>query len=554
METATSHPSSPGTDPRLEEELKPSAEIELKQEAHVFPKMSVFQATLLTLTMALSMTVNILQVQAVTVSLDPIGLDLHMEISSYQWLTSAYALAFGAVLLLAGRLSDIYGHKLFFMGGLAWFSVWSIATGFAPNEISIDIFRAMQGAGLGTAIPSALGVLGSSFPPGQSKSTAFATFSAGAPIGASLGAVFGGILTEYAPPGWRATFFVSAGMGALLLIMAAFFVPKDPPRDMTNRSVDWVGAALITTGLTLLTFALADGSSVPDGWRTPYIPVLFSLSIIILALFWFWEDHLEKSATGVPLMKTSLWFQGKFALVQLIAALGWSAFSSFMFFSTLYFQTYMNLSPILTTVRFLPAPVMGLCINIVVAILASRAPAQILIMLGCIGTALAPLLSAVQKVDAPYWQYQFPAMLLSVFGADFIFATGIMYVSTVAGPGQQALAGGVFNMTTQVGTAVGLAIMTVIQSKVTASKTQELGGIYDPNSTNIPPEATRQGLVMAFYGCAAFSFVAALIAATTLFGIGKVGHRAPSPPKSKLAEEGAVPEKEARDFEDAQSK
>lgn len=133
--------------------------------------------------------------------------------------------------------------------------------------------------------PSALGILGSSFPPGQRKTTAFALFSAGAPMGGSLGAVLGGVcaqfrsssasktctltrdacsLTEYAAITWRAVFFVSTGIGALIGVAALFLVPADHPKDK-SLTVDWIGGALITSAVTLLTFALADGEGSPNG-------------------------------------------------------------------------------------------------------------------------------------------------------------------------------------------------------------------------------------------------------------------------------------------------
>ncbi|KAL8279915.1 hypothetical protein RQP46_007765 [Phenoliferia psychrophenolica] len=331
--------------------------------------------------------------------------------------SSSYSLAFGSLLLLFGRLADIHGHKLVFTLGMGWFCIWSIAVGLAPNEISIDLFRAFQGMGAGAAIPAALGILGSSFAPSQAKSAAFATFSAGAPIGGSLGCVFGGVFTQYAT--WRAIFYVSAGLAALICVAGYFVIP-------------------------------------PDHWKTPYIPVLFCVGIIMIAAFWFWEKHVEFGRCGVPLMRTSLWHKGKFAPVMLLAGLGWAGFSSFMFFSTLWFQDFEGLTPIMATVRFLPSPVTGIVLNVL-----------------------------VQRVSAPYWEFQFPSFILVVFGADFVFSVGIMYVSKIAGPGEQALAGGVFNMVTQVGTAIGLAIMTVIQAKVTASEVERLGGVYNPNSVRI---------------------------------------------------------------------
>ncbi|GAA5931139.1 hypothetical protein JCM1841_002113 [Sporobolomyces salmonicolor] len=501
-----------------------------REKTHVWPALSRTRQVLLVLSMTVGMLLNIMQVQAIQLALPSLGADLGILTSDLQWLTSSYSVAFGGMLLLCGRLADIYGHKKAFILGLMWFIVWSIACAVAPNEVAIDFFRSMQGVGMGAAIPSALGILGSSFPPGQSKTMAFALFSAGAPMGGSLGAVLGGVLTEYASDSWRSIFYVSAGVAALVGVGAFYAVPPDPEKDNT-LTVDWIGGALITSGLVLLTFSLADGSSAPNGWKTPYVPTLFSVSILLLVAFWFYERHLEFHTSRPPLMKTSLWFKGRFAAVQLIGALGWSCFASYMLFASLTFQDYMKLKPVLATVRFLPSSVTGLVLNIIVALLASRVPAQALILLGCLGTGLAPLLFALQNYSDPYWQWQFPAMILSVFGADFIFACGILYVSAVAGHGQQALAGSIFNMSTQIGTGIGLAINTIVQSRVTQRKVEDLGGTYDPNATDIPPSATLAGLTAAFYSCAGFAFAGALVSATCLYGIGKVGHREKKKPQ-----------------------
>ncbi|GAA5874370.1 hypothetical protein JCM1840_001362 [Sporobolomyces johnsonii] len=473
------------------------------EKEHIWPALSRTRQVLLVLSMTVAMLLNIMQVQAIQLALPTLGADLGILTSDLQWLTSSYSVAFGGMLLLCGRLADIYGHKKAFILGLIWFIIWSIACAVAPNEVAIDFFRSMQGVGMGAAIPSALGILGSSFPPGQSKTMAFALFSAGAPMGGSIGAVLGGVLTEYASDSWRSIFYVSAGIAALVGVGAFYAVPPDHEKDNT-LTVDWIGGGLITSGLVLLTFSLADGTSAPKGWKTPYVPTLFSVSILLLVAFWFYERHLELHTSRPPLMKTSLWFKGRFAAVQLIGALGWSCFASYMLFASLAFQDYMKLEPVLATVRFLPSSVTGLVLNLIVALLASRVPAQALILLGCLGTGLAPLL---------------------VFGADFIFACGILYVSAVAGHGQQALAGSVFNMSTQIGTGIGLAINTIVQSRVTQRKVEDLGGTYDPNATDIPPSATLAGLTAAFYACAGFAFAGALVSATCLYGIGKVGHR-----------------------------
>ncbi|SCZ94420.1 BZ3500_MvSof-1268-A1-R1_Chr12-2g03887 [Microbotryum saponariae] len=474
-------------------------------------------------------------IQAVVLSLEAIGRDLTIEVVNYQWLTSAYSLAFGAVLLLFGRLADIHGPKLIFQFGMAFFAAFSIGVALAPSQVAMGIFRAMQGVGMGAAIPSALGILGASFAPGQAKSTAFATFSAGAPLGGSLGCVLGGFMTQYAS--WRTTFYVSAGLGVIVIAGAQYFVPRDPPRNM-ELTVDWIGAALITIGLTLFTFALADGSGV--GWNTPYIPIMFVVGLLTLVAFWFWERHLEFRTEKQPLMLTALWFQGRFACVQLIGALGWCAFSSFMFFATEWFQNLQGLTPLQATVRFLPSPVTGLILNcpgvrshMIVAVLASRIGAQWLIGIGTLGTGIAPLLYAVQKLHATYWAFQFPAMILCVLGADFIFACSILYVSKVAGPGQQSLAAGLFNLSTQLGTAIGLAIATIVQSKVVDKKVANV--IVSTNST-VPPFAVEAGLRAAFWTCAAFSFAGSVVVALCLRGIGKVGTRTK---KVKAEEEAA---------------
>ncbi|KDE05939.1 hypothetical protein MVLG_03751 [Microbotryum lychnidis-dioicae p1A1 Lamole] len=511
---------------RSAEKVGEGKEAEGKEAEGNFPHLTTMAQVMLVFFLTLAMVLNITQVQAVVLSLEAIGRDLTIEVVNYQWLTSAYSLAFGAVLLLFGRLADIHGPKLIFQFGMAFFAAFSIGVALAPNQVAMGIFRAMQGVGMGAAVPSALGILGASFAPGQAKSTAFATFSAGAPLGGSLGCVLGGFMTQYAS--WRTTFYVSAGLGVIVIAGAQYFVPRDPPRNM-ELTVDWIGAALITIGLTLFTFALADGSGV--GWNTPYIPIMFVLGLLTLIAFWFWERHLEFRTEKQPLMLTALWFRGRFACVQLIGALGWCAFSSFMFFATEWFQNLQGLTPLQATVRFLPSPVTGLILNMIVAVLASRIGAQWLIGIGTLGTGIAPLLYAVQKLHATYWAFQFPAMILCVLGADFIFACSILYVSKVAGPGQQSLAAGLFNLSTQLGTAIGLAIATIVQTKVVDKKVANF--VIVSTSSTVPPFAVEAGLRAAFWTCAAFSFAGSVVVALCLRGIGKVGTRT----KKVMAEE-----------------
>ncbi|KAG8768757.1 hypothetical protein FRC12_005390, partial [Ceratobasidium sp. 428] len=457
---------------------------------------------------------------SISIALPSIGVALNIEQSQLQWLVSSYALTSGCFLLLFGRLADLFGRKKVFLLGSFWSLAWAIGCGFAPDAISLNIMRAFQGMGAAAAVPSAIGILAHEFPPSKARSIAFATFSAGAPFGGAIGFVIGGAMTEYTSVAWRGIFYVSAGICAATMLAAATAIHKDQPSQEKDRRIDWIGAAISTVALVLLTFALAQSSSAKDGWRTPYIPVVLVISVLLLCCFVAWEWYIENRTTRPPLMSLGLWTRanGQFAVIQAVVFFDWSCFTTWVFFVTLYYQDYKLVSPIGTTVRLIPMAVSGLLCNLVVALVVGRISGTALIAFGCFFTSLASLLFAVIVPNATYWAFGFPAAAIVVFGADFMFATGSLFVAKIALPHEQSLAGGVFNTVNQLGTAFGLAIASVVSDSVRRKSLRESGGEDQLGSL-------LRGYRAAFWTCFGFGIVALVLTVVFLRGIGVVGHQ-----------------------------
>lgn len=145
---------------------------------------------------------NTLSVQSFVILLPTIGRDLSIPESRQQWIMSAYALTFGCFLLLFGKLADVYGKRRVFLAGSAWLTVITIVTPFVRNEIVFDLFRGLQGLGSAANVPTAIGILGFTFPPGKAKTYAFAFYGGGAPLGSIFGTILGGVLGQWISWKW----------------------------------------------------------------------------------------------------------------------------------------------------------------------------------------------------------------------------------------------------------------------------------------------------------------------------------------------------------------
>ncbi|KAI1790080.1 efflux transporter [Ganoderma leucocontextum] len=511
--------------------------------AHV--KRSMAKDIVLIGTVTLAMILNIANMTAVSISLPTIGSDLNIIESMLQWIVSAYSLSSGCLLSFLGRLADLFGRKLTFILGCAWMGIFGLGCGFAQDEITIDILRALQGLGPAAASrceccfhthhhqlphvahPLQLGILVHTFPPSHIRSVAFATFAAGAPVGGALGSTVGGVLTQLT--------------AAMCCLGGYISIEADVPYTLPDKRLDWVGAFLVTAGLTFIVFILSDGSIAPDGWRTGYIIALVIVGVFSLVLFVFWERYLEqvhmqggevsqKWWTPPPLMPVSIWGRanGKVAAVLVIAfveSLEWCSFSGFTFWVQLYYQEYLNLSPILTMVRLLPMQVTGVTCNVVIALIVAHASLVYLATIGTLFTATANLLFAVIVPSTPYWAFGFPAVVLCVFGADFFFSTGTLFIARACLPHEQSVGGALFQTLTQLGTAFGLAISTVVFNATLRAKERDLGIGANVEGTNAPREAQLAAYKGAMWSGFAFGVFGMLLAVLFLRGVGVVGHR-----------------------------
>ncbi|KAG6811560.1 hypothetical protein H0H92_006864 [Tricholoma furcatifolium] len=160
----------------------------------VHPSRSTFKSVVLVMTCTFAMVSA--NNTSVSISLSTVGRAFHIQEVQLQWLVSAYPLSSGCLLLVCGRLADLYGRKKTFFLGSLLLAAFTLGCGFAQDSITLDILRGFQGIGAAATIPASLGILAHAFPPSRARSVAFATFAAGAPVGAAFGMALGGVLTQ----------------------------------------------------------------------------------------------------------------------------------------------------------------------------------------------------------------------------------------------------------------------------------------------------------------------------------------------------------------------
>ncbi|EJF56000.1 efflux transporter [Dichomitus squalens LYAD-421 SS1] len=510
----------------------------LKDNQHLHTRRSMSKDIILIATVTLAMLLNTANLGAAAISLPTIGRDLNISEAKLQWIISAYSLSSGCLLLFLGRLADLFGRKIVFIGGCACMAIFGLGCGFAQNSITIYILRGLQGLGPAASVPAALGILAHTFPPSPIRSIAFATFSAGAPVGAAVGLAIGGVLTQLTAQSWRSTFWFLTGLSALCCLGGLISIEADVPYALPDKRIDWLGAFLITAGLVFVVFALSDGPIAPDGWKTGYIIALLIVGVFLIVLFVLWERLLERLHaqggevsqrwwTPPPLMPVSIWGRanGKLAAMLIVAFVSWCSFNSFTFWVQLYYQDYVGLSPILTMVRLLPMAITGVLCNVIIAVVVGRAPLVFLVGVGTLLTGTANLLFAVIVPSAPYWAFGFPAAIIGVFGADFVFSTGTLFIARVCLPHEQSVGGALFQTLTQLGTAFGLAISTVVFNATQKNQAESLGVTLNQGGTNAPKSAQLTAYKDAMWSGFAFGLFGFLLTVLFLRGVGPVGHR-----------------------------
>ncbi|CEI64257.1 hypothetical protein FVEN_g9095 [Fusarium venenatum] len=416
---------------------------------------------------------NTLSSQSVVIILPQIGRALDVPDTRLQWVVSSYVLTFGCFLLLWGRIADIYGKRLIFILGSFWVTICCIVNAFIPTEIAFDLFRGLHGLGAAANVPTAIGILGTTFPPGKAKNYAFSAYAAGAPLGSVCGNLVSGLIAQWAS--WKWVFGALAIMAGMIAVAGVFCIPPSPPElrpehtslRAKTAAVDWIGATLITCGLLALTFALTEGNVV--GWTAPWIPVLIVVSLGIIVAFFFWQRYLEQQTNRPPLVKVSIFNNWRFTAVMIIMGLFFGGFNNYLIYATYYFQDYQGLSPLQTMLRFIPTGVSGFIVAFCTAYLLSRIPTFFILAFGHVAVCIAALLYAVPiPPTTSYFAWGMWAMILSVVGADTAWPCLTLFTSHALPREDQAVGGALINSSGMIGRAISLAVATAIQSSVMA--------------------------------------------------------------------------------------
>ncbi|MBC9730439.1 MFS transporter [Streptomyces sp. TRM68367] len=456
---------------------------------------------------ALAQLMVVLDATIVNIALPSAQQDLGISDGNRQWVVTAYALAFGGLLLFGGRISDLWGRKRAFVVGLAGFAAASALGGAATNEAMMFGARALQGAFGALLAPAALSLLAVMFTDAKERAKAFGVYGAIAGGGAAVGFILGGVLTEYLD--WRWTFFVNIPF-ALVAAAGAYFVIREPGGSRNRSPLDIPGVVLSTLGLVSLVYGFTRAES--HGWGDSVTVAMFVASAVLLIAFIATEARVK--APLLPLRVVTDRNRGGIYLSLGLAIIG--MFGTFLFL-TYYLQIVQGYSPIRTGFAFLPM-VAGMMVGStqIGTRLMTRVPARLLMGPGFLVAALGLALLTQMEIGSSYTSLVLPSMLLLGLGMGTAFMPAMSLATQGVEPRDAGVASAMVNTSQQVGGAIGTALLnTIAASATTAYITDHIASAAGRSQQQLVQlEGMVHGYTHAIWFAVGILVVAAVIALT----------------------------------------
>ena len=404
----------------------------------------------------------------VNVALPSIQHSLNFSQQNLQWVASGYILTYGGFLLLGGRLADLLGRRRVLLTGLTVFAVSSMAAGLAGSPPLLVAARLVQGIGAALMAPAALSELTTSFREGKDRDTALGAWGAISGMAAAAGVFLGGVISQ--GPGWRWVFFVNPPICVAVAIGALVLLGTDRRITTRGSAFDSQGAALLTGGMLLLVYSLVRAPVA--GWGSRQTIITLGGSAILIAAF-----ALNENRSSNPLVPFSiLRVKGLVAadLTQLIAFCG---FFSMFFYATLYMQEVLGYSPLKAGVAYLPITAGFAVAGGVTSQLITRIGTRPLVVAGCLIAAAGIYYVSRVPLHGSYVTDLLPGFLVMSLGAGSVFVSITAAANAGVPPGKAGLAAALLNSSQQVGSALGLAIL----SAVAISRTSHLLAAQTPH-------------------------------------------------------------------------
>jgi EmrB/QacA subfamily drug resistance transporter len=422
-----------------------------------------------------------------------------------QWVITAYALAFGGLLLFGGRIADLWGRKRTFVVGLIGFALASALGGAAQNQGMLFGSRALQGVFGALLAPAALSLLAVMFTDAKERAKAFGIYGAIAGGGGAVGLILGGFLTQTL--NWRWTFFVNIPF-AVVAAAGAYFVIREPAGSRNRSSLDIPGVVLSALGLVSLVYGFTRAES--SGWSDPLTIGMFVASGVLLLSF-----VLTEAKVASPLLPLRVVMDRNRGGVYLSLGLAIIAMFGLFLFLTYYLQVVKGYSPIRTGFAFLPM-IAGMITGStqIGARLMTRVPARKLMGPGFLTAAVGMLLLTQLEIDSSYAALILPAQLLLGLGMGTAFMPAMSLATHGVEPRDSGVASAMVNTSQQVGGAIGTALLnTIAASAATAYATSHAAlGATDPQLLKL--QSMVHGFTGAIWWAVGILVVASAIAVT----------------------------------------
>jgi EmrB/QacA subfamily drug resistance transporter len=406
--------------------------------------------------LCVGMLMIVLDVTVVNVALPSIQDDLGFSQSSLAWVVNAYLIAFGGLLLLAGRLGDLVGRRTVFLAGLGLFTAASLLCGLAQSQGMLVGARFLQGIGGAMTSAVILGMIVTMFTEPREQAKAIGVYAFVASAGGTVGLLAGGVLTQSI--NWHWIFFVNIPIGLVTAVLATRLLDRDAGIGL-GRGADVPGAALITGALMLGVYTIVEPAA-EDGWAAGRTLAFGAVAVGLLAAF------VAREATArTPLIALRIFRSRNVTGANLVQVLSVAGMFGMFFLGSLYLERILGYDALQIGLAFVPVTVVMGTLSVRYAErLIMRFGARTLLFPGLGLIAAGLVLFAQAPVDGDYVRHVLPVMILLGAGAGTCFPALMTLAMSGATPSDAGLASGLVNTTAQVGGALGLAVLATLSS------------------------------------------------------------------------------------------